>query len=139
MLLQLFHFFPFAALHSVPPSLQKHPLSSCPKVMCVSSLASPFPILFLASHCLFCSYQLCFLIPVAYSPYSPTSFSHFLLPADNPPNDPHTYDSVPVLVVSLVCSCFDFLDSVVDSCGLFFFFVILVFTVLIFFFLNKSL
>ena len=35
------------------------PLSSCPWVMHISSLASPFPILFLTSPCLFCTYQLC--------------------------------------------------------------------------------
>ena len=39
-------------------------------------------------------------------------FPHFplLLPANNPPNDLHIYDSTPVLVV---CLCF--LESVVDS------------------------
>ena len=38
------------------------------------------------------------LIPCTFS-----SFSPFPLLADNPPNDLHTYDSVPVLVVCLVC------------------------------------
>ena len=126
-------FFPFAPLSPVssfPPAIT--PLSSCPWAIRVSSLASPFPILFLTSPCLFCSYQLCFLIPAPFLPFSP-----FPLPADNPPNDPHTYDSVPVLVVCLVCFCFYFLDSVVDSCE---FVVILMFIVFIFFFfLNKSL
>ena len=47
-------------------------LSSCPWVMHLSSLASPFPVLFLTSPCLFCSYQLCFLIPTPF-PHSPPS------------------------------------------------------------------
>ena len=86
--------FPFASLYPVllfPPSIPTPPLSSCPWVMHVSSLAFPFPILFLTSPCLFCTYRLCLLIPTPFLP-----FSTFRLPADNPPNDPHTYDSVPV-------------------------------------------
>ena len=111
------------------PSLQQStPFSSCPWFVHVSSLASPLPILFLTSPCLFCSYPLCFLIPAPFSPFFP-----FPLPVDNPPNDPHTCDSVPVLVVCLVCFCF--LGLAVDSCE----FVILMFIVLIFFLLNKSL
>ena len=128
MLLQLSQFFP---LCPPPPSNTPPRLSSCPWVVRVSSLASPFPILFLTSPCLFCAYQLCFSTPPSFPPFSP-----FSLPADNPPCDPHTYDSVPVLVVCLVLFCFYFVDSVVDSCE---FVVILMFIVLIFFFLNKSL
>ena len=45
--------------------------------------------------------QLCFFITTSFPPSSP-----FPLPADNPPNYPHTYDSVPVLVVCLVCLWF---------------------------------
>ena len=132
MLLQLTHFF--SPFYSSPPCTAPLPpafptLSSCPWVVHVSSLASPFPILFLTSPCLFCACQLCFLFPVPFPP-----FSSFPLPADNPPNDLHLYHSVPVLVVCLVCFCF--LNSVVDSCE---FVVILMFIVLIFFFLNKSL
>ena len=78
---------------------------------------------FLTFPCLFCTYQLCFFFPTSFPPFSP-----FPLPADNPPNDLHTYDSVPLLVVWLVC--FWFLDSVVDSCE---FVVIVMFIVLIFF------
>ena len=51
MLLHLSYFFSFAPLHlllSFPPEIP-HPLSSCPWVKLVSSLASPFPILFLTS------------------------------------------------------------------------------------------
>ena len=47
------------------------PLSSCPWVMSVSSLAFPFPILFSTSPCLFCTYQLCCLIPVPFPPFLP--------------------------------------------------------------------
>ena len=83
------------------------PLSSCPWVAHVSSLASPFPILFLTSHCLFCTYQLFFLFSVPFCPFS-------LLPisSDNPPRDLHFCDSFPVLDVYLVFV----LGLVVDSC-----------------------
>ena len=80
---QLPHFPPLipSALH---PSIHPYstPLSSCPWVIHVSSLASPFPILFLASPSLFSTYYLCFLFPVTSPP-----FSSFPLPADNPPCD----------------------------------------------------
>ena len=119
-------FVPFHLLTPLPPAIP--PLSSCPWAVHISSLASPFSILFLTSPCLYCTYKLCFLIPLPFPPFSP-----FLLPADNSPSDLHIYDSVPVVVVCLVCFCF--LDSVVDSCE---FVVILTFIVLIFF-LSKSL
>ena len=75
-------------------------LSSCPWVIHISSLASPFSILFLTSPCLFCTYHLCFLFPV--------SFSHILpipLPAENPPCDLY-FCYIPVLVVCLACFFF---------------------------------
>ena len=90
-----------------PHTLQQSPLSSCPWVVYVSSLATPFPILFLTSPSLFCTYQLVLLNPCNFPPYS-----HFPLPADNHPNDLNIYDSISVLLACLVC----FLDSVVDSC-----------------------
>ena len=114
-----------------------HSLSSCPWVVHISSLASPSPILFLTFPCLFCAYQLCFLFPVPFPP-----FSLLPLPTDNPPCDLYFCDSVPVLLVCLVCFCFCFwlrgrLGSIVDSCQ---FVVILLFIVSIFFFfLDKSL
>ena len=74
---------------------------------------------------LFCSHQWCFLIPELFPLSSP--FPHS---ANNPPNDSHVYDSVPVLAVCLVCFCFCFSDSIVDSSE---FVVILMFIVLIFF------
>ena len=85
------------------PSLPSTPIPSRNlPIMHISSLASPFPILFLTFPCLFCTYQLCFLFRVPFSPF----------PADNSPNDLHIYGSVSVLLVCLVC----FLDSIVDSC-----------------------
>ena len=65
--------------------------------------------------------------------FYPYTFSPFPFPADNPLNDLHTYDYLPVMIVCLVCLL---LDSVVDSCE---FVAFLMFIVLIFFFLNKSL
>ena len=46
--------------------------------------------------------------------FSPIPPSHS--PADNTPCDLHFYDSVAVLVVSLVCFCFCFLGVVVNNC-----------------------
>ena len=79
-----------------------------------------------------CTYHLCFLFPVPFTP-----FSTHLLPTGNSPCDLYFCDSVPVLVVCLVCFCScSFYGSVVDSCE----FIILLFIVLIiFFFLDKSL
>ena len=81
----------------------RHPshFSLCPWVIHRSSLASLFPILFLTSPCLSCTYHLCFLFPVPFPPFSPLS-----LPTDSPPCDAHFCDSVLVLVVCLVCFCF---------------------------------
>ena len=110
------------------PSTNSLSLSSCPWVMHISSLASPFPTLYLTYPCLFCTYQFVLLIPCTFSLFSPLP-----LPTDNPPNHLHIYDSVSVLLVCFVL----FLDSIVDSCE---FIVILMFIVLIlFFFLNMSL
>ena len=110
----------------LPPSFPH--LSSCPWVIYISSLASPFLVLFLTSPCIFCTYQLCFLFLVPFP-----QFSSFTLLTDNPPHDLHFCDSVPVLVVCV----FDFLGSIVDSCQ---FVVILLFIFLVFFyFLGKSL
>ena len=86
-----FHPLPTSAQYPLPSS---NPLlSSCPWVMHVSSLSSPFPLLFSISPCLFCTYQLHFLI-CTFPPI-------LLVPADNPPNDLHTFGSVSVLVVCL--------------------------------------
>ena len=115
---------PYSHPSSIPP-----PLSSCLWVTYISSLASPFPILFSTSRCLFCTYQLCFLFPVPFP-----SFSPFPLLINYPPCDLHFCDSVHVLVVCLICFCF--LGSDVDSCE---FVVIFLFIFLIIFFLDKSL
>ena len=63
-------------LPCIPPSTHippQTPFSPCPWVIHVSSLASPFPILFLTSPCLFDAYQLCFLFPVPFPPIPPPS------------------------------------------------------------------
>ena len=103
MLLQLSHYF--SPLYSPPPCTLPPsnipPLSSCPWIIHVSSLASPFPILFLTYPCTFYAYQLCFLFL-----YLSMPILLFPLPTDNPPCDLHFCDSVPVLVVCLVCLCF---------------------------------
>ena len=80
MLLRLFHILlPFIPLCPTPPSTlhppthqhSPHP-SSCPWVIHISSLASPFPILFLTPPCLFC--------PTSYAAYSLYLFPHPLAP-----------------------------------------------------------
>ena len=97
-------FSPFIPLHPVRPVPPAFPSpSSCLWVVHISSLASPFPILFLTSPCLFSTYHLCYLFSVPFPSFSPL---HLL--ADNPPCDLHFCDSVPVLVVCLVCFCFCF-------------------------------
>ena len=104
-------FSPFALLRPVPP----FPLSSCTWVVHIGYLASPSPILFLISPCLFFTYQLCFLIPAPFPPLFPLP-----LPADNAPNDLRIYGSVAVQVVCLVgfwfCFYLFFLGSLVDCC-----------------------
>ena len=123
-------FIPFAFFCLVTPFLAAiDSLSSCPWFVHVSSLAIPFPILSVTSPCLFCAYQFVLLNPCTSSLVFPLTFP---LPADSPPTDLHIYNSVPILLVCLVC----LLDSVFDSCE---FVAILMFIVLIFFFLFSSL
>ena len=59
MLLQLSQFFPLCPPPPCTPIPSSHapPVSSCPWVIHISSLATPFPILFLTSPCLFCTFQ----------------------------------------------------------------------------------
>ena len=127
-------FLPFITLCLVPHLPPSFPhLSSCPWVIHTSSLASPFPILFLTS--IYC-------VPTIYASYS-CSFSAILpllLLSENPPCDLYFCESVAVLVVCLAHFCFwvfCFLGLAVDGCD---FVVILLFVFLIFFFfLDKSL
>ena len=91
------NFPPLSPLPCTPNPSSNHPLSfHVHGPIHISSLASPFPMLLLTFPCLFCTYQLCFLIPASFP-----LFSSFWLPAGNPPSDLHTYDSVPVIVVCL--------------------------------------
>ena len=104
ILLQFSQFSPY--IPPVPCTSQPStipPLSSCPWVVHISSLTSLFLIPFLISPHLFYAYQLCFLFPVPFPPILP--FSH---PTDNPPCDLHFCDSVPIVVVCLLCFCFMF-------------------------------
>ena len=122
-------FLPSIPLCCVPPSLPPafpH-LSSCPWVVHISSLTSPF--LYYSYLPLFILWlTIMLLIPCKLSPFLP----HY--PADNPPCDLNFCDSVPLVVVCCVCFCF--LGSLVDSCV---FVVISLFIVLIFsYFLDKS-
>ena len=48
------------------------PLSSCPWVIHINSLATPFPIWFLPSPCLFCTYKFILLSPWIFPPISPS-------------------------------------------------------------------
>ena len=82
-------------------------LGSCPWVVHMNSLLSTFPILFLTSPCLFSTCHLCYLFPVL---FPPLSSSHSA--SDNHLCDLHFCDSVPVLIVCLVCFCFWFLWGV---------------------------
>ena len=65
---------PFPPLSSptpcAPPPTCIPPFSSCLWIIHISSLASPFPILFLTSPCLFSTYHLCYLFSVPF-PLSP--------------------------------------------------------------------
>ena len=92
MLLQLSYFSPLPLLPGISLPSSNLPLSSCPWVMHINTLASPFPILSLTPACLFCFYRLCFLFPAPFSPLfsieifrsfcicqSLTSISSFLL------------------------------------------------------------
>ena len=100
----VFFFIPLSPSSLQPTSSSiPAPLSSCPWVIHISSLASTFPILFLPSLCLFSTYHLCYLFSVPFPPLSP---SHS--PVDNTSCDLHFCGSVPVLVVCLVCLCFCF-------------------------------
>ena len=116
------------ALPSTPHSRRQSPYHcSCPWIMHMSSLATPFPILYRTSHGYSVTTYLYFLIPLALHP-----FPHSPLPSGNHQNTLCIHDCVSLLLVCLVC----FLDSVVNRYVIF---ALLLFTALIFFFLNKFL
>ena len=132
MLLQLSHFFsPFSPLPSTPIPSSISPFSSCTWVVLISSLASPFPILFLTYP------PPIYFVPTIYVSYSlylflPFAHSSLLI----------TLHVISISVILFLFQLFAqfifvFLDSIVDSCGCV---VILLFIVLLFFFfLDKSL
>ena len=122
MLLQLFHFFPFAPLQLAPPTVSGNPHAivhvhgSCVQVLWL--LHFLYCILHLHGYSV--TTNLYFLIPSPLHPFPPApshlaTMKHF----------PRIHDSVSVLV-HLVC----FLDSTVDR---YIFIAILLFVVLIFF------
>ena len=105
MLLQLSQFPLYPPPPSTTYSLRQCPHHcSCPWVMCVSSLATPFPILYFTSPWLFVTTNLYFLIP---SPLHPLPYN--TLPSGNHQKSLHIHDLVSVLIC-LVC----FLDTIVD-------------------------
>lgn len=87
MMLQLSQYFHLCPLCWYPiPSSNPSIFSSYSWIVHLSSLVSPFPTLSSTPPWIFCASQLHFLIHVPL-----TTFSFSLLPADNPPNDPHIY------------------------------------------------
>ena len=134
ILLQLSQFLPFPLSTSTTHSLRPSPHHcSCPWVMHIRSLATPFPIYF-TSPWLFHNYLFVLLNPLTSSPtpqHSP--------PNGQPKNALCIHDSVSVLLVCLVYS----VDSIVDRYVCIYCHFIVhkmnnkVF--ILFFFLNKSL
>ena len=103
----------------LPASTQQLPLPqaiptpcSCPWVMCVSSLATPFLILYCTPPWLFCNYLFVLRNPLTSSPIPPLP-----LPSGNHQNTLCIHDSISVLLFCLVC----FLDSVVGRFVFFYF------------------
>ena len=94
MLLQLSHSAPSTWYPPFPPAIPPH--NSCPWVIEISYLVSPFPILYFTFP-YFLPTNLYFLIPAPLSP-----FSLFPLPSHNPPRDLHICNSVSIpLLLSL--------------------------------------
>ena len=96
---------PFPSQPSTLHSFRQFPQHcSCPWVMHISSLATPFPILYFTSPWLFCNYLFVLLNPLTSSP----------IPLHSPPiwqPSKHSISMIlSVLLVCLVC----FLDSTVD-------------------------
>ena len=90
-------FSPFAPLHPVPPFPPAiPPLRAMYMGHAYKFFSFSISYTILNLFCLSCTYQLCFLFPIPFLP-----FSLLPLPADNPPCDLHFCDSVPVLVVCL--------------------------------------
>ena len=106
-----------STLHSPPPAFTRLSLQSW--VIHVSSLASPFPILFLTFPCLFYTYH-SLLIPCTLSLILPLQVISI---------------SVILFLFWLFPIVFGFLGSVLDSCE----FILLFIFLILFFFLDKSL
>ena len=90
MLLQLSQFSPFILSTQYPPTLKQSPHHcSCPCVMCISSVATPLPILYFTSPWVFCNYLCVLLNPLTSSP-----FPYTCLPSGNHQNALCLHDSV---------------------------------------------
>ena len=134
MLLQLSYFSPFIPFYPAHPLQPAFPpFGSCPWVIHVSSLASTFPILYLTSPCLFCTYHLCFLFPVPFPPFFPAPSGLITLHVISISVNRFLFQLFAQFVFGFG---FVFLGLVVDSGK---FVVILLFVFLIFFYLDKSL
>ena len=105
MLVQLSQFFSPLLLSNQYPHSLRQALHHClrPWVMCVSSSATPFPVLYFTSPRLFCNYPFV-LSPSPLHP-SPTTPSHLATIT--------TLSISMILSVLLVC-LFCFLDSIID-------------------------
>ena len=90
----VFIFPPLPPPPSTPNSLKQSPHHcSCPWVMHISSLATPFPILYFTAPWLFCNYQFVLLNPLTSSPTPP-----YLLLSGNHQYTLRVHYSVSVLV-----------------------------------------
>ena len=101
MLPQLPQFFPIFSLHTAPltPSGYPHTHCSYPWVMHISSLATPFSILYtLHSHGYSVTTYLYFFISSTFHPFPHNPFT-----SGEHQNAFHIYDSVSLLLVCLVC------------------------------------
>ena len=128
MLLQMSQCFPLCP----PPLSTSHSLRSsphhcsCPWVMCINSLATPFPILYCTSPWPFCNYQFVLLNPLASSP----------IPPHSPPIwQPSKCSWCPWFCL---CSCLLSLFFRFSCVERYVLIGILLYIVLIFFFLSKS-
>ena len=115
---------PLHPLPSAPHSLRQFPYQH--SVMHVSSLAAPLPILYFTSLWLFCNYLFVLLIPLLLYPFPYTPLVW----------QPSKLAPYPCFCLCSSCVLSLLLDSIVDR---YVFFAILLFIVLIFFVLKKSL
>ena len=94
----VFIFPPLPPPPSTPNSLKQSPHHcSCPWVVHISSLATPFPILYFTAPWLFFNYLFVLLKTLTFSP-----IPSYTLPSGTHQNALHIHDSVSVLLVCLL-------------------------------------